>query len=386
MKKIAVVFLILLSGLMACTPTNRSIASVVELEIVQAPRFSAVSEFSFPDFVEVTLESGEKVSVPVTWDSARDQYDASRIGAQTIRGRFLLSDIDNPSQLRPAVTIQLTAVDWLTTLEKTPEFSLLYRALIRSQIDLSAYQTFTLFAPTNQAFETLLGFLNLSFEAFLESDALEPVLLYHLLEGSFSAQDLLKESPNLIDSVEGTPLTLNFDGEFITINVINRVIRASEPNTDQTIHRIDGVLLPPNTFAGDLQSVLNTQALNLFVDLLGDVDINITQLLGSGFTIFAPNQAAFEAYAAERNLTLAQLAQDPDIADLLLRHIVQDEISYDQLLFSAPFTLETLSGDTLTVTLIDNQVAINGVIIESSDTTAAIATIHTISRILPENE
>lgn len=386
MKKIILLSFFIIISLAACTPSSRQIISVTELDVVTAPRFSEIGNFSFPDFVEVTLASGEDVSVPVTWDAARDQYDASRIGQQTIRGRFLLSDIENPEQLRPALTIQLDAVDWLTTLENTPEFSLFYEALQISQIDLSAYQTFTLFAPTNQAFENLLGFLNLSFQEFVETDALEAVLMYHLLEGSFSAQDLLHNAPNLFETIEGTPLTLDFDGEFITINVINRVIRASEPNTDQTIHRIDGVLLPPDTFAGDLQSVLNAQALDLFVDLLGDVDINITQLLGSGFTVFAPNQEAFEAYVEERGLTLNELFQDPDLADLLLRHIVQEDYSFDQLLLGAPLTLETLSGEPLSITVIDNQVAVNGVVIESSETTAAIATIHTIGEVLPKEE
>ena len=384
MKKLIITLILVFSILSGCTPANQTIEEVTQFDVVLAPRFSPFEEFSFPDFMEVTLENGSKELVPVTWESAKDQFDPTRIGEQTIRGRFLLTDIENPNGLRPSVTIQLTAVDWLTTLEKTPEFSLFYQALNHSQMDLSVYQNFTLFAPTNQAFETLLSFLNLTMAEFLESDALEAVLKYHILEGSLSAQDLLGQASNLIDTVEGTPITLNFDGEFITLNVINRIIRANEPNTDQTIHRIDGVLLPPNTFAGDLQSVLNDQALGLFVDLLGDADIDITQLLGSGFTIFAPNQAAFEAYAAEQGLTLTELIADPELQDLLLRHIVQDEVSYDQLLVSAPTTITTLSGDELVITLVDNQVAVNGIIIESSDTTAAIATIHTIGSVLPK--
>ena len=386
MKKLVFALFLTIFILSGCQPTDRAIASVIELDLVSAPRFSTVQEFTFPDFVEVTLANNETVFLPVTWDTARDQFDPTRIGTQTIRGRFLLTDVENPANLRPSVTIQLTSVDWLTTVQNTPDFSLFSRALDASSLDVSAYETFTLFVPTNQAFETLLGFLNLSFEDFLASDALDPVLEYHLLEGSFSAQDLLRESPNVIPSVEGTPLTLDFDGEFITINVINRVIRASEPNTDQTLHRIDGVLLPPNTFAGDLQAVLNQQALNLFVDLLGDTDINITQLLGSGFTIFAPNQEAFEAFAEERGITLAQLIQEPDLADILLKHIVDEELSYDDLLFSAPRTLVSLAGEELEITLVDNQLLVNGVIIESSDTTAAIATIHTINEVLKDDE
>lgn len=382
MKKISFAILIIISTLYGCSTTEKTIETTTELNLVIAPRFSPVSAFEFPDFVEVTLTNGDVLSLPVTWDAARDQFDPTRIGTQTIRGRFLLSDIENPNNLRPSVTIELTRVDWLETLEKTPEFSLFYQAMMTSQVDVSQLAAFTLFAPTNLAFETLLDFLDLTFEELLESDTLDAVVSYHILEGTYSAQDLLSVSPNTLLTFEGTPLTLNFDGEFITVNVINRIIRASEPNLDQTIHRIDGVLLPPNTFAGDLQSVLNNQALNLFADLLSGTDINITQLLGTGFTIFAPNQAAFEAYAEAQGVTLAELIQDPALTDILLNHIVQETVSFDQLLIGAPLTLISLSGEELFITVVDNQVYVNGIPIESSDTTAAIATLHTIGTVI----
>jgi transforming growth factor-beta-induced protein len=341
-----------------------------------------VRDFVFPDFVEVILTSGATRSVPVTWEAALEQFDPTRLGTQTIRGRFLLDGIENPNQLRPSVAIELQAVDWLTTLEKTPDYQRFYQAFIKADIDLTDHSSFTIFAPTNQAFDALLGFLNLSFEELLESDTLETVIRYHILEGTYSAQALLAESPNLIPTVLGTPLTLDFDGEFITINVINRIIRASDPNTDQTIHRIDGVLLPPNTFAGDLQSVLNQQALNLFVDLLGDADINITQLLASGFTLFAPNQSAFEAYAADQGLTLAELIASPALGDILLYHIVADRLSADQLIVGAPMTLESLNGQMLDVTFEDGVLKVNGVAILASDNPAALATLHTIGEVL----
>ena len=258
-----------------------------------------------------------------------------------------------------------------------------HQAFEASSVDVSSLgDDFTLFVPTNEAFETILDLLGLSMNGFLESDTLDNVVMYHIVDEAFTAQGLLGEVPAVFETMEGSSLNMDFDGEFLTLNVINRVVRTNEPNTDIAMHQVDGVLLPPSTFEGDLQSVINSQALNLFTGALGDLNLDVTELLSSEFTIFAPNQTAFEALAAERGVTVTELLTQDDIGEILTYHIVEGEYTAETLFLEAPSELVSVQGATLTVEVIDDVIHVNGVPIEDSQTTGQIGIIHTISEVL----
>lgn len=370
-------------ALAACSGGEKTIASVQTFDVLSVPRFAEFSQFDLPDFVNVTYTNGDQDALPVNWDIAGARYDATRIGEATLTGRFLLQGVLNPEAIEPSFTVNITAVDWQTTVAKTPNYSMFHRALDASSVDVSQLgNDVTLFIPTNEAFETILDLLGLSMSAFLESDTLDNVVMYHFMNEAFNAQGLLGEVPAVFETMEGSPLNMDFDGEFITLNVLNRIVRTNEPNTDIAMHQIDGVLLPPSTFEGDLQSVINSQAIDLFTGAIGDLGLDVTQLLGANFTIFAPNQAAFEALAVERGVTVAELLNDPTIADVLTYHIVEGEYTVDDLFLSAPSELVSVQGSLLSVTVVDDVLMINGVPIDSSQTTGQIGIIHTISEVL----
>ena len=384
MKKTLTLLTLLLSlTLAACAQSAPTIESVETFEPLTVPRFAEFDDFDLPDFVNVTYTNGEQAALPVNWDIAEARFDNTRIGDAELTGRFLLQDQLNPDELAPTVPLNIEPVDWRTTLSKNPNYSMFNQALEASSVNLSDLgDEFTLFVPTNEAFETILDLLGLSMNGFLESDTLDNVVMYHIIDGEYTAQGLLGEVPAVFDTMEGSALNMDFDGEFLTLNVLNRVVRTNEPNTDIAMHQVDGVLLPPSTFEGDLQSVINSQALNLFTGALGDLNLDVTELLSSEFTIFAPNQTAFEALAAERGVTVTELLTQDDIATILTYHIVEGEYTAETLFLEAPTELVSVEGSVLTVEVIDDVIHVNGVPIEDSQTTGQIGIIHTISEVL----
>jgi len=101
-------------------------------------------------------------------------------------------------------------------------------------------------------------------------------------------------------------------------------------------------------------------------------------LAGDGpFTVFAPNDEAFEALPA--GAVAALLAEPAKLAKVLTYHVVPGRVSSQQVahLTSAP----TVNGEDLRVTA-NGGVQIDGAHVLSADIEAANGVIHVIDRVL----
>lgn len=111
---------------------------------------------------------------------------------------------------------------------------------------------------------------------------------------------------------------------------------------------------------------------------------------GGPYTVFAPNDAAFEALGNE---TLAGLFNDTETLDtLLMYHVVEGNYTAEDLAAEVNATgnetlLPTLSGDMLTVSMTDDVLRVENATIVASNSTAGNGIIHIIDRVLmpPEN-
>jgi uncharacterized surface protein with fasciclin (FAS1) repeats len=110
---------------------------------------------------------------------------------------------------------------------------------------LSGEGPFTVFAPTDEAFEAALESLDLTADELLADEALlTDVLTYHVVEGEVPASDVMGLDGQEVTTVNGAPVTVTVDGDTVMVNdatVVTTDIMAS----NGIIHAIDGVLLPP---------------------------------------------------------------------------------------------------------------------------------------------
>ena len=157
---------------------------------------------------------------------------------------------------------------------------------------------FTVFAPTNEAFEAL-GQETLD-KLAADEELLKKVLLYHVVEGEFLAKDM--EDEELVETVEGTDLRVNvylksdFYPGFATVNG-KRISVANKMADNGAVHVVANVIFPfPE---GDIAQTL----------------------AGEGpFTLFAPTNEAFAKIAED---DLSALLEDKDaLTEVLLRHVV----------------------------------------------------------------
>ena len=125
----------------------------------------------------------------------------------------------------------------------TPDLSTLVEAVTAADLaeTLQGEGPFTVFAPTNEAFDALpAGELDRLLEP-ANKDELANILTYHVVEGEVMSSDLTDGQK--AKTLEGGTLTVTINGKTVKINDAT-VATADVPASNGVVHVIDQVLLP----------------------------------------------------------------------------------------------------------------------------------------------
>ncbi len=122
-----------------------------------------------------------------------------------------------------------------------PDFSTLVEAVTKADLAgaLSADGPFTVFAPTNEAFDKLFKQLGVKGVQDLTAEQLTPILTYHVVSGEVMSNDL---SNTMVATLNGKNIKVDLT-EGVHIND-SRVIKADIQGKNGVIHVIDKVLIP----------------------------------------------------------------------------------------------------------------------------------------------
>jgi transforming growth factor-beta-induced protein len=109
---------------------------------------------------------------------------------------------------------------------------------------LSGEGPFTVFAPTDAAFDVALADLGVTAEELLANPDLGDILTYHVVPGVVPASDVVTLDGQEVATVNGATVAISIDGENVMVNNAN-VISTDIIASNGIIHVIDAVLLPP---------------------------------------------------------------------------------------------------------------------------------------------
>jgi uncharacterized surface protein with fasciclin (FAS1) repeats len=132
-----------------------------------------------------------------------------------------------------------------------PNFSTLVSLVQKAGLvdAISAAGPFTVFAPTNEAFDKLAKAAPATYAAVLANPALlTKVLTYHVVSGAIKspqAIDAAKQN-GTVTPLEGEPISLSIKDGKLTLNGSATVVTADILATNGVIHVIDTVLVPPS--------------------------------------------------------------------------------------------------------------------------------------------
>ncbi|MDB4587574.1 fasciclin domain-containing protein [bacterium] len=329
------------------------------------------------DGMMVTMLNGQDITINVTADGVIINNSAMVTLADITADNGVVHVID--AVLLPAPPSNTTVVDIIVD---SPDHTVLEAAVIAAGLadDLSAAGPFTVFAPTDAAFTTLLETLEVTAEDLLASPDLASILLYHAASGNVMSTDITDGM--MVTTLNGQDLTINLTADGVVINGTAMVTVADLTADNGVVHVIDAVLLPETpqtTTVVDIivdspdHTVLEAAviAAGLAVDLSGD----------GPFTVFAPTDAAFTTLLETLQVTAEDLLANPDLPSILLYHVASGNVLSGSL--SDGQIIETLNGESVEIGITAEGVTINGVaMVVVADLTADNGVVHVIDAVL----
>ncbi len=328
---------------------------------------------------EITSRTGDTIKVAVEDGSVILNDSAKVIVADLKAQNVVIHVID--AVLEPAAPLP-TIVGLASSSE---DLSTLVAAVSAAGLvdTLNGEGPFTVFAPTNKAFETAIAALGLTAEELLaNTDLLTTVLTYHVVAGEFLAADVL--AAETLKTVQGEDITV--DAANVKVND-SGIVQTDLKASNGVVHIIDAVLLPPSLTQEPTPSIVDTVVNNPdFSILLAAVQKAglVDALSAEGpLTVFAPNNKAFEDLAHQLEVEVADLLELPNLKDILLYHVAEGAL--DAATIAKHDALKTVQGSNIHVSLSDGAVFLNHSKVITVDIKVSNGIIHVIDGVLLPN-
>lgn len=300
--------------------------------------------------------------------------------ALLLASTFVLSSCNKDDDTQDDMTADAKSIVQIAT--ENDNFSTLEAALIKADLvsALEADGPFTVFAPTNDAFDMLFEELGVNGIEDLSAEALTPILLYHVVNSEAKASSLLSGYlPTLsMDTPDELPINVYIDlSNGVMLNGSTKVTTADIEAKNGVIHVIDKVLMP--------QTVVGIAIANPDFSILVEAVVKtglVDALSADGpFTVFAPTNEAFEMLFDELNVGgIADLSAEA-LIPILLYHVVSGNVVSSEV---ASGMVPTLNEDAkISMNISDMGVMLN----ESSkviavDVQGTNGVIHVIDKVL----
>ena len=275
----------------------------------------------------------------------------------------------------------------ITRINRDPQFSTLAGLLTQAGLnpDLSEVGPFTVFAPTNEAFEKLDAQLAAT-NRTLSPEQQTSLLLYHVVPEQVLVSEL--SEPRTVETLATPTLDLvPKAGQTLVKATYNQAL-ITDPDirvTNGVIQAVDEVLLSiPGIAPENMVPLLGDDPrFTRLVSLLAQTGLDNELLAAGPFTLFAPTNDAFaqlDAWLADSNRILSP----EQLTGLLLYHVVPDELLTSEL--RSRQTVPTLAAPTLEITKNQGQVAVQALYtraqVADADLLAGNGVIHAIDQVL----
>lgn len=269
----------------------------------------------------------------------------------------------------------------------SPDHTTLEQALVNADlVDVLNSGTFTVFAPTDDAFSTIdLGGFS--------SDDIRNILLNHVITGNVESTDLANGyyKTNAAETYSGDDnkidIYVNVDGG-VVLNASATVTSPDLTASNGTIHVVDQVISIPHIVT---LAAANPNFSNLETALIQE---NLVTTLSSDaspapFTVFAPSDTAFQAFLDESTTDNLETIDDvlslPFLSDVLTYHVLGNTTVRSGEITDG-LTPVTLQTETITlntsdgVTITDQNGRVVNVI--STDVTGSNGVIHVLDNVI----
>ncbi|KAL7400764.1 hypothetical protein ABVT39_017427 [Epinephelus coioides] len=191
---------------------------------------------------------------------------------------------------------------------------------------------YTLFAPTNEAFESLGSDVLERLQG--DKEVLKALLNFHLLDSVQCSEAIMTGTS--YETLEGNNIEIGCDGESLTVNGVKMVRKKDIVTTNGVIHLIDKVLMPDS--AKQVMELVGSSQ-STFGDLVSELGLSADMRADADYTLLAPLNIAFNDEVMSMDQSLLRI--------ILENHILKRKIVLGQLFNGQQ--LETIGGKILRV-------------------------------------
>jgi transforming growth factor-beta-induced protein len=254
-------------------------------------------------------------------------------------------------------------------------FNSLAEALVRADLvsPLDSEGDFTVFAPTDEAFDALLSTIGQESIQDVPIEVLQQILLYHVVPSSVLSTEI---STGKIATLQGSDIELSLmDG--IAVNGANVQTPFDVEASNGVIHTVDQVLVPA-AIGQFVNTVLEPAYFNNnFTTLISaavKADLVATLLNTPNLSIFAPSNSVFDA----SGIVVADTDKET-LAAVLAYHVIGVKVMSTEI----PREATTVNGKKMYFTLTENGAYINGnTMITGVDIESGSGVVHLIDQVL----
>jgi len=318
-----------------------------------------------------------------------------------------------------SVTDTLVApADLVDVAMSNPDFSILVEALVAADLVTTLREgEFTVFAPTNAAFEATLGDMSMTKEDLLANPELANILTYHVIPGTVLSTDIVAGD---VATVNGANVTISVAGGVVMVNDAT-VVAADVTAVNGVIHVIDKVLMPPAPEpvptaevpmataepmatmeatmeapmatmeatsaaampatvvevamgASDFSTLVNAVVAADLVEMLSDET--------ASYTVFAPTNEAFAAALEGMGMTAEELLSEANretLVAILTYHVIPSRVLSSDLVAG---DVTTAQGEDVTITITGSKVMVNDANVVTADIESGNGIVHVIDKVL----
>tara|TARA_R110002074_G_scaffold223009_1_gene393890 strand:- start:1145 stop:3016 length:1872 start_codon:yes stop_codon:yes gene_type:complete len=362
------------------------LATILKYHVVSG---AAVSSSALTEGQSITTFQGENLTVSLTngvtfTDAAGEIATVTTADVETENGIVHIIDkvLIPQEALDDLSDVLLVSITDLAI--SVPSLSILVDALVAADGDLPTVLAndgpFTVFAPTNEAFQAFLGANNFNSLDEIPTEVLTQVLLNHVVAGTILSTDLTTGYTSSLSTAGPNDANLSIfinleDG--VVINGTATVTAADNKAINGVVHIVDGVIGLPNIVD---HAVANPNLTSLVGALTADNNTTFTTLLSDSeteYTVFAPLNSAFDNFTNP---------SDNELNTILTNHVISGAAANAASLSNTYFnTVATnAEGDNLSIYVnVDDGVKLNGVsLVAAADIVATNGIIHAVDTVI----
>lgn len=295
--------------------------------------------------------------------------------AAMIFAATVLTSCDKEDDTTPMNNNNIPVEKNIVQLAQENGFNSLAEALVRADLisALEADGSFTVFAPTDEAFDALLSIIGQESIQDVPVAVLQQILLYHVVPATVMSTEITTGG---VTTLQGSEITLDLmDGVMVNDATVQTPFDVKASNG--VIHSVDQVLVP--AAIGQFVNTILEPAYfnNNFTTLIAaaaKADLVQTLLNTPDLSIFAPSNSAFDA----AGIVVADTDKET-LASVLTYHVVGAKVMSNEI----PRDAATVNGNMLYFSLTESGAYINGnTMISAVDIESGSGVVHVINQVL----